>query len=296
MAYITISNSKKIIRKLDEMQLDAIAEKLYKWDIYFFSKRESANLKGIRELLRDPINFATHYYHPIVVVDTLRYVFPESKPAYHKDSTCERLHSHFRNVEIPFEIRNIGKDECIKFRNWFNKNTFKQDDPKDYIRKLQAAFPYIGEINPRAIDYNNSGTEEKVNYSLKELEKNIDDVLRAAANFFKSNPDKQNIIRRFQKWTFLAYITGDLYNNDSGLSDQELKSFLGDYEKNFKTPVKESLIEYYRLQFNPEMTFDSNLLDKLGFRICYKCYSENEDFLPSTRYSGETNEDEDLLF
>ena len=100
MAYVTISNSKKMIRKLDAITLDSIAEEIYMRDIYFFSIRERANLKGIRELFRDPEGFGLGYYKPIAVTDSLKYVFPEKQPSYHRDSNCERLNSHYRNYEI----------------------------------------------------------------------------------------------------------------------------------------------------------------------------------------------------
>lgn len=274
MAYITVSNSKKLIRKLDEAKLDSVAESIYKRDIYFFSKRESANLKGIRELFRDLENFVLVYYNPIVVVDSYRYVFPENQPAYHKDETCARLNSNFRNIEVPLPIREKGVDEVLKFREWYNNTEFKEDNPKDYIFKLQLKFPYVGEINPKAIDYNNSGVELKKDYSLEELESEIDDILTKADNYFNDNPNLRNLIYRYQKMTFLAYIDGALKNNRSGLNDEQLKSFLRSYEQSFKTPVKERLIEYYRIKFNPEMKFEGSLLDKLGFRPCHSCINQ----------------------
>lgn len=293
MAYITVSNSKKIIRKLDEAKLDSITEKLYKWDIYFFSKRESAILKGIRELLRDPSNFVIHYYNPIEVVDSFHYVYPESQPAYHKDNSCERLKSNFTNIEVPVAIREKGKEEVTKYRDWFLNTTFKADDPKDYIYKLQQRFPYVGEINPRAIDYSNSGSLEKKNYSLNELEDEIDSLLRAAGEYFKYNTDLQPILRRYQKWTFLAYVYGDLYNNESGLSDDELKSFLRNYDITFKKPVKYLLEEYYRVKFNPDMSFESSILTQLGFKACGHCMSVHNEIVPSPAIveTIETNDD-----
>lgn len=271
MAYITVSNSKKLIRKLDEVKLDSVAEAIYKKDIYFFSRRESANLKGIRELFRDLDGFLLNYYHPIVVVDTYRFVFPESQPAYHKDGTCGRLNSNFRNIEVPAAVRERGTDEVIKFRNWYNRREFNEDDVKDYIYKLQLAFPYVGKINPNAIDYANSGVELKKNYSLIELENEIDDILTKADKYFDENPNIRDIIYRYQKLTFLGYIDGALKNNHSGLNDEQLKAFLRSYEQTFKTPVKERLIEYYRIKFNPEMEFEGTLLEKLGFRACNNC-------------------------
>ncbi len=271
MAFITVSNSKKIIRKLEEEQFDEIAESIYKRDIYFFSKRESANIKGIRELFRDLENFILEYYKPIVAVDTYRYVFPETQPSFHKDEACERLKSNFRNIAVPIAIQERGHDEVIKFRNWYNSTEFKEDDIKDYIFKLQLKFPYVGEINPRAIDHANSGSELKKDYTLDELENEIDDLLKKTDQYFNDNPNVRDIIYRYQKMTFLAYIPGALKNNRSGLEDEELKSFLRAYELEFKTPVKERLIEYYRIKFNPEMKFEGALLDKLGFKACGAC-------------------------
>jgi hypothetical protein len=282
MAYITISNSKKIIRKVDENRLDGISEKIYKREIFFFSRIEIGRLKGIRELFRNPQGFALEYYRPIEVVDSFKYLYPEGKPAYHADISCERLHSNFRNIEIPSAIFDRGQAECIKFRNWFNKTTFKENDAIDYITKLQATFPYVGEINPKTLDYSNSGIEEKTNYSLKELEAKIDSILRDASDFFKSNPGKQNLIRRFQKLTFMAYVTGNLYKNDSGLNDEDLKTFLKGYDNQFKIPVNELLIDYYRVQFNPNLSFDGRLLEKLGFKACSKCCADNRENLPGS--------------
>lgn len=271
MAYITISNSKKLIRQLDEVKLDCITERIYKKDIFFFSRRESANLKGIRELFRDLEKFVLVFYVPIEVVDTFRYVFPENQPAYHKNGTCLRLNSNFINIEIPAVIREKGPDEVMKFREWYTKTDFKVDDPKDYIYKLQLKFPYVGEINPNTIDYKNSGVELKKNYSLEDLEKEIDDLLSKADSYFEDNPNIRDLIYRYQKLTFLGYIDGALRNNSSGLIDEELKAFLKSYDQTFKAPVKERLVEYYRIMFNPEMEFEGRLLEKLGFRPCNAC-------------------------
>jgi hypothetical protein len=292
MAYITVSNSKKMIRQLNESKLDEIEGNVYKWDIYFFSKRERVILKGIRELLKDPEKFAAEYYEPIEVVDSLRYVFPESQPSYHTDNTCPRLQSNFKNFIIPEIIRERGKEEIIKFRNWFNENkNLLETDIVKFIYSLQLKFIYVGEINPKSIDYSNSGIDEKENYSIPELESKIDNLLREAGHYFTDNPEKQQIIRRFQKLTFLAYIHGDIYNNDTGLNDSELKTFLRYYDEKFKLPVKEYLIEYYRLLHNPDMTFDGQLLDKLGFRPCGACFGGGFNYLPHDIDTTEIHDD-----
>jgi hypothetical protein len=271
MAYITVSNSNKLIKRLDDVKLDSIADNIYKRDIYFFNRRESANLKGIRELMRDIEQFFREYYRPIEVVDSYKYVYPESTPAYHKDCNCERLHSDFMNIEIPVPIQQKGVSEIMKFREWYRKTEFDKDNPKDYIYKVQQQFPYVGAINPQTVRHNNSGAEKKENYSLEDLQDEIEHILDMCEIYFDENPNLRDIIYRYQKMTFLGYVDGALKNNRSGLSDEQLKSFLRAYDKTFKQPLKERLIEYYRVKFNPEMEFEGALLEKLGFRPCSKC-------------------------
>jgi hypothetical protein len=70
MAFITVSNSKKLIKRLELITFEEIAESVYKKEIYFFSKREKSILLGIRELLKDPDNFYIKYYNPVAVVDS----------------------------------------------------------------------------------------------------------------------------------------------------------------------------------------------------------------------------------
>lgn len=298
MPYITVSNSRKIIRNINVEKFNNIVEPLYKWKIYFFSPIESARLKGIRELLRNPSNFAINYYQPINIVDTHQFAIPESQPAYHKDNTCEKLNSDFRNVEIPIAIKEKGISEVEKFRDWFKSIKFEELDVKDFVYKLQLKFPYVGEINPRTVEYPNSGTLEKKNYSLTELENEIDNLLRGAGSYFRNNPDLQPLIRRFQKWTFLAYINKDRFVNNSGLNDDEFINFLNNYEIEFKKPVKELLIEYYRIKFNPEMTFEGTILQQLGFRMCESCLLDNDyvQFSKSNIQFKDRNDDtNDLL-
>lgn len=275
MAHITISNSKRLVRTLSEITLNEIEIAIYKKDIYFFNQKERAMLKGIREFIRDPENFKTQYYNPIVIKDSLKYVYPESRPAYHKDNSCDRLNAHFSNFEIPLEIRKRGEAAVKEFRLWFAKNKhLLETSPKIFIERMQTDFSIGGEIDPKSIDYSNSGSEEQRNYSVQDLENQVDGILREAGKYYRENPDKQQLIKRFGKLTFLAYTHGNIYTNDSCLNDDELKDFLKIYEEKFKKPVKELLLEYYRLLHNPDMTFDATLLDKLGFKPCGSCFGD----------------------
>jgi hypothetical protein len=271
MAFLTKSNSLKIISRIDFRQIGNLQGQVYKNPIYCFSQWEENNLLGLKGLLKDPEKFINEYYKPISVVDNLRYVYEGSRPAYHSKPDCDRLNSNFKNFEIPEEIRERGRTEVIIFRKWFKENAYLLEKPEVFVMRLQAAFGVL--INPKAIDYENSGIEEKANLDLKQLEERIDQFISLAGRYYnESQPDKKEILRRFQKYTFLAYSRKEIYNNDTGLNDDELKEFLRQYDKSFKMPIKDLLIEYYRVQHNPELKFEGSLLEQLGFRPCSACH------------------------
>ena len=110
----------------------------------------------------------------------------------------------------------------------------------------------------------------------------------------KSFQEKKEIIRRFQKYTFLAYSSNDIQNNNTKFSDETIKKFLKQYDIHFKRPIKDLLIEYYRVLYNPDLKFEGNLLEQLGFKPCRNCHIENNQKL-STESNDNDTIDFDLL-
>lgn len=292
MAYLTKSNSLKIIARIDFKQIGNLQGEVYKKPIYFFSDYEKNNLLGLKELLKDPETFIQEFYVPIENTDNLRYVYEGGKPAYHAKPDCERLNSNYRNFEIPEEIREKGKDEVLKFRSWFKENQYLLEKPDVFVARLQMAFGVT--MNPKAIDYENSGVEVKENLNLEELERRINKYISDAGQYFNNaDQEKKDVIRRFQKYTFLAYSNKDIQNNNTRFSDETIKKFLKQYDVHFKRPIKDLLIEYYRVLHNPDLKFEGNLLEQLGFRPCGACHNENFDQI--TTVNNEI-EDDDLPF
>jgi hypothetical protein len=270
MPVITTANSKKLINSLDTLSLAEIDIKVYKMPIFFLNKKDESNLKGIREFFRAPEQFKIKYYKPIVVVDSYKYLYPEKQPSYHKDILCDRLKSNFANFKIPKEIN--GKENVLKFRIWYKKHSYLlEENKKEFLELMNSEFNISKSLE--SIDINNSKSNSYVFESLKEIESQIDKyILESGAFFNNSDFSTQNIIKRFQKLTFLAYYDSKIYNNDTSLTDDELRLFLKKYDDNFKNPVKELLVEYYRYYHNPNMTFDDNILEAVGFKPCIKCY------------------------
>lgn len=273
MAYITKAKSLSIIRRIDDKKMGNLKGNVFEKPIYLFSNFEENILLAWKELLKDPEKFIKEYYIPIKNIDNLQYVFEGGKPAYHSTPKCIRLKSNFRNFEIPNEIREKGKEEAIKFRNWFKENQYLLEKPDVFVARLHSAFGV--KVNPKAIDYENSGVEEIENLNLEELEKRINKYISEAGQYFnKQNQERKNIIRRFQKYTYLAYSKNVIRNNDTRFSDKAIKKYLKQYDEHFKQPLKKLLIEYYRVLYNPELKFEGHLLEQLGFKRCSNCMNE----------------------
>ena len=83
------------------------------------------------------------------------------------------------------------------------------------------------------------------------------------------------IIRKFGKLSFLANKPDEIYGNDTGYSDDEIKKVLKPYNDKFKRPLKKYLIEYYRHIYNPQLKMEGTYLDHLGFKSCCHCFDEN---------------------
>jgi hypothetical protein len=267
MAYITSHNSYKIVTR-NNFKNTKLEGQIYKAKIYIFSQYEENCLLAIQELMKDPAKYFTEIYDPIVAYDSKKYVYKEQQPAYHTDLNCERLSADFTNFELPQAIKERGETEIERFREWFKQNSYLLERPDVFVMRLQMAFGIT--YNPKAINYENSGFAEFKNYTIEDLEKKIDSLLKDAGRYYYANQKNTIILKAFGKNSGAAFTDREL-NNHTGYSDEEVKEFLKDYHTRFKLPIKKLLIEYYRVKLNPDLEFADNLLEALGFKKCGSC-------------------------
>lgn len=267
-AFITTANMLRIIRQTDIITAD-IKGTVYKKPIYLFNRFEEKNLLAIQELISDTDKFISEIYNRIEVIDRQKYVFEGKKPAYHNDLNCERLNSNFKNFEIPVEIKEKGTKEIERFRNWFKENYLLLENPVVFEMRIHSAFGV--NINPKAINFTNSGSAELENLNLEQLEQKIDELLKEAGRFYYKSDKHQTIIKKFGKYTYLAYKDEQIQRNDTAYDDNEIKEFLRNYDEQFKKPLKLLLIHYYRVKLNPDLKMEGNLLEQLGFVPCGHC-------------------------
>lgn len=272
MVYITLANSNNIIYNSDISQLDLDGD-IYKIPIYFFSKYEKNSLLAIQELLKDPEKYFDEIYVPIKREDTYSLISEAKKPCYHKSPNCERLNADYENYEIPSDIVEQGPIVVKEFRKWFKTvQHLIETKPDAFVMHLQARWGII--TNPRAISRENSGSSMMDNYSIEDLEEKIDGLIKEAGRFYYHSSKNKTILSKFSKMTYLANSTSKLSSNNTGFSDQEVKNLLRDYNNEYKKPLKNLLIEYYRLKLNPEIQMQGYLLENLGFVECRHCSKE----------------------
>ena len=206
MAYLTKSNANRIISGADLSSMN-LSGPLYKRPIYFFNSMEQRKLLAFCNLFKDASGFVEKYVK-IISKDNLQFVWEGGTPAYHKDSTCEKINSDFRNVKIPDQIKKAGPAAVLEFREWFKQpeeNKLFHNNPEAFIARMHIKFlKYLPSI-PEPVQYDNSGHEEIENWNLEEVEKRIDDLLDSVATFTKkSNSITRKAIIKYDKHTYIA--------------------------------------------------------------------------------------------
>ena len=296
MAYITLSNSLKITSDSDLLNLN-LKGSIYKIPIYFFSKYEENALLAIQELLKDPENFFTHIYKKLITKDTYSYIYEGKKPSYHNDKDCPRMNAQFRNFQIPNEIKEQGPDAVKKFRLWFEENKGSLQNPNTFAMRLHAKYGIL--TNPKAINYDNSGYVETENIDIKKLEEDIDKLIKDAGRYYHANERNKEILSKFSRKTYYAYNTRNIDENDTKYSNSEIKSFLLEYDKTYKKPLRRMLVSYYRLKLNPEIEMEGKQLEAIGFAPCGHCASEvnaSDSWKPSNWVVRKIDKNDDLPF
>jgi hypothetical protein len=280
MPYITKGNVSKIISSIEKKDLpkDFVYKKgnIYKRTISFFSPAEQDKLLLRKEFCRKPSSFIEVYQKILKKKDTFTYIYEGGSPAYHLTNDCPRLTSKFDSYEIPFEIQDEGEDSVIRFRKFFgqNKELLESNATAFYV-KMSAAFGIQTQLKP--VGYKNSGAEFIELEDLSELERKIESLLLDFQNLYQaSSVEKRYMINLFKTKTFLAYPPYNkniILNNDTMFSDDEIREFLKFFSESYKIPLTRHLKNFYRVFFNPELEFEGDLLEVLGFKKCSHCYT-----------------------
>jgi len=271
MVYITTANASKIVRKIDPQSLARLQGTIYEKPIYIYSFIEKQQLLGIKEFLRNPALFIDTYYVDNTALDSGRYVTPEKPPSYHFSDSCGRLHSDWFNHPIPIPIYMRGWDEIYRFREWWKGNAaLYEDNPERFYVKLSADFQ-VPLLQIERMNAPNTGAQSFEDMELPELQCLIEDLIKKAGRYYYQSEKNTQILKIFQKKTYLSRVREPLRINRTAYSDDEVRALLKEYLDLFKMPLQKLFIEYYKVKYNPKLTFEGTLLKRLGFKPCGEC-------------------------
>ena len=269
MVYITKSNAKRILEKLD-FGNKTFTGVLYEKPIYIFNSHEQKQLLAYKGFMQSPKDFITCIYKKVELEDSFRYIYEGNAPAYHECKDCERLSADLQNFYVPNEIMDKGAGEVIKFRRWFTENFgLFRNNPEAFEMRMFTAFGI--KVSLSALSHKNTGIIKKENLSLVEVKEKLDNLIKDCGRYYYANSQNTSILKKYGKRTFLAHWNVPLQDNDTGFSDKEVKDFLIDYERKYKFQIIRYLREYYRISYNSDLAVDKKILDALGFRPCKAC-------------------------
>jgi len=248
------------VRVLDYSRDAKDLEDLYKNKLgHILSRPELALLSVFKEACESPGLVFEAYKRIEGRPDTKKWVWEGCAPAYHSSPSCERLHSDYRNWEIPAEIKQRGDSEIARFRKFFSEyRSLLETDELKFITKLDAAF--FLKNPPKSILSINSGLNNIDNINLKDLEERIDLLLVDAEKFRNMDDSTKSKIDR------------QGYGTHRLKEAKEPGSILHTWHNEYKKDLKDLLCHYFRIKFNRDLGFSGMLLDRLGFNRCGSCH------------------------
>jgi superfamily II DNA helicase RecQ len=212
----------------------------------------------------------------------------ESNPSYHFSMSCELLNKDYENFYIPKEILEKGDGKINEFKKWF-KSTKHLLDGKVDVFEYRWHNKWNFHVNVKKIYIENSGVSIFENQSVKQIETEIDFLLKAAQDLTVNYPA---IIKKYGKFAKESLSRKTYTKNDTGFSDLEIREVLLKLEIEIKDPLRRLLVNWYRTKQNPELNFDAKILDQLGFKSCPVCSSK----IKTEKYVVESQDTTELLF
>lgn len=282
MAYITNANFRRITR-----ELKAPRDKNFKFDDIIiwespngkvidknnpsiFGWWEVNDLLAFKEFCKDAKMAVNHFYRKIEKPqDSYRYIDAERCPAYHCDINCEAMHSSFHRIEIPEIIREQGQEKVMEFRTWWkNHEALREEKPDAFVAQLNLVF-HTDLRDYEVEDRSNSGVHEMDdNRSVEEINDNIRRLFYELLTWAKEDKDRLIIFLKYKRISFLW--NRDIYTELGKYSEYEIKEVLAVVHSR-KEEIIEELKKLYQRRYIPELSFQTTLLENLGFVPCYTC-------------------------
>ncbi|WP_139462089.1 hypothetical protein [Aeromonas veronii] len=267
--FITTANAKRMEMGLDpEKAKKLYLEDLYELSLWMLSAPERRWLAAARMFYQNPEFYIQNVYKKVEpqLKNESDWVFVAGSPAYHLDSSCEKLRADYSNFKIPVEIVDRGEDEKQKFRDWFIENQQFLEDSTKFINKMTARFMLRNPPRIEEFQKENSGIVIEENPSLVDIQDRINTNLKKMKELRDQYP---SLITEYGMQTHL------IRNGNVQIDDPAYKKILDSWHE-AKDILKKDLKTYFKVKFNPDLAFQDDLLQSVGFRPCKSCSKSDE--------------------
>ena len=274
-AYLTVANIKRIVSSYKSVIPYSynfeFHKNLYKRSLFVFSNSELQDLAKYKIFIEKPEIYLTNFSKIAETKKDSGYIFNVNSPAYHNTLMCDYIHSDFINFFIPDVIKEQGHLVIERFVRWCEANrSLFESNRGAFEAKVRLLF----KVSLNEIYRENSGVQDFSILDLSAIEQRIDSILDDAITYYNKEERYHAILDEFAHKTWILHKKEISQYNTTKFDDVEFSSVLMHYKISFKDPVMQLVREYYKQKYNPDFSFDTFLLDQLGFRKCKSCYKE----------------------
>jgi len=277
-----------------KFELENLNDTVYKTAVYFFSDIEKNNILSVKQFLIHSKDELIQFQGSGFIPDRYNYVYEKARHAkYHKNIACTSLNSSYNDIEIPVEIKykvgtgDLDIDRIEQFRAWFKQPEIANlyhSNQKQFIEKLQIKFQLVNP--PKPIEIENGGIKKVSNFTEKELENKIDELIKLVGSLYAQSDMHSEILvkNNFSKRTY--YVTSkkykdvNLYINGKNYSNEEIRAVLTEFYTKIKKPIIDLLIDYWIIKLNPNLDFNQNILEQMEFEPCKLCGHSRCNYIP----------------
>jgi len=262
MAYITHYSASLIISKLDK---DSIPfTNYYTKKIDYLSVKDIKSILAFKLLLENPIEYMDlHRRFKSSSSDNFVHVVDSIKPhSFHKTPDCTFLHANFDSIEMPKRFKDSQKRE--EFERWLDKNRYLIKQDKIRFEELCRQDFGLSKSEIKYATLSNSGSKKIINYSIEELDGQIEELI------LKGIENNCSIIA-------IRNIYKLLEGNDSQLDREGLNKKLKMFYNDIIYPTINLLRQRIQISSNPDLNFEENMLKEAGFAHCSVCYADPKE-------------------
>jgi hypothetical protein len=195
-----------------------------------------------------------------------RLIYLGGAPAYHNKNNCTRLISEYKNYDIPVQIQDKDIDKYRKF--FLEQMELFERNREAFYAQVELKFNVkIQQVKEMQAD--NSGEANITNYELKTTDALLNEIsshINKMFEFKESNDVTSKVIGQFGFNTPKVMANPSTYKlNEDGLAIVKKWHSL-------KNKLKDLLISHLIVKYNPNFSFNGEMLDAFGFRKCTSCH------------------------